>query len=117
MKANYNGISWTSKQEKTIDKEINKQIAESMKELEIKLDCLILYCLREKYGFGKQRLLEFQKYFRKQLGDLIAYYELDKLDTPWICAEKLKQIGINPAEFETEPNIFQYQTHKERERK
>lgn len=96
MKANL-PITIPSKVRKAIQQEINRQTGENVRNLSLNIQALVLWALREKYGFGKKKLLDFQKDFLPLIESLQEYYQAeDANETEFICLYKLKnEVGID----------------------
>ena len=89
-------------QRKAINTEINRQIAENVGGLSVYIQAVVLWQLREQLGWGKKRLLRFQKRFAPALKELQEYYEMKTdSDTQFLCEHKLKQeVGIDVRELD-----------------
>jgi hypothetical protein len=86
-----------SKVRKAINQELNRQTAQNIKNMSLNLQALVLYALHEKCGFGKKRLMEFQKDFLPLIEELQEYYQTENADeTEFVCLYKLKnEVGID----------------------
>ncbi|MCH5199004.1 MAG: hypothetical protein J1E34_08870 [Oscillospiraceae bacterium] len=91
----------TKNQRAAIKAEAVKQVYEARDKLFNDMDAVILWTLHERFGFGKERLRRFFDGFVEEYTALQKHYELGK-DTPFVCKEKLKQIGVDVEEWETE---------------
>jgi transposase len=91
-------------EKKALDIEIRKSFIENEMQYRTDEDAAILYLLHEEYGFGKKRLRKFWDRFNKLHDELIRHYLVEDYETPWICKEKLKNIGIDIDEWERESN-------------
>lgn len=89
----------TAAQKKAATKEIDLQIAESMKQLNVDLCAMFLYVMHIRCGHGKKRLQDDWKVFQPILDELIKRYQFDETDRTWICSRKLKDIGIDCEEL------------------
>lgn len=98
------GVQFTAKEQKAIDAEILRQCAEFDKKNENEMDALILWILHEKFGFGKKRLRAFYDYFSTELDALVKWYEMGDEDKVWLCTRKLKEYGVDIAEWNKEGN-------------
>ena len=98
----------TNRERKAIESEINRQTAQNVKNLSLNLQALVLWQLHEQLGFGKKRLLDFQKAFLPMIKELQRFYEVDNADdTDFICKYKLKnQVGID---VESLDEMFEFQ--------
>jgi hypothetical protein len=101
-------LSLTNKERKALEDEIDRQMARNVKNLSVDLQALVLWMLREQLGFGKKRLLRFQKAFLPMIRELQRFYEVRSADdTDFICKYKLKQeVGIDVEELDA---MFQFQ--------
>lgn len=84
---------------KTLQIEARRQVYEARDKLFNDMDSVILWVLHESFGFGKDRLRKFYNEFQRLYTDLQNHYELGN-DTPYVCIERLKQIGVNIEEWE-----------------
>lgn len=100
MKANLQQIP--SKVRKALVDEVNRQTAENVRQLSVHLQALVLWSLRQQLGFGRKRLLRFQKAFLPLIEELQEYYQAKDADeTEFICLHKLKQeTGIDVNELD-----------------
>lgn len=94
-------LNLTNREMRALRDEINRQTAQNVKKLSQDLQALILWQLRTQLGFGKKRLLRFQKEFVPAIKELEEYYMVDSADeTDYICRYKLKhELGIDVAEL------------------
>lgn len=93
--------SLTSKENDAMMNEILRQIKEYDEKHFIELDSMILYTLHSEFGFGKARLRKFFDKLRelyKEMGDKYCMPD----DVPFICLTKLKDIGVDLEEWESE---------------
>lgn len=95
-------LNLTNREMRALKDEINRQTAENVQKLSQDLQALILWQLREQLGFGKKRLLRFQKAFIPAIKELQEYYMIRSAEeTDYICRYKLKQeLGIDVAELD-----------------
>ena len=91
----------TNRERKAIEREAKKQMAENIKTLSYNLQALILCNLREQTGWGKKRLLRFQKAFLPKLKELEQFYLCeDAEELEFVCVYKLKnEVGIDVKEL------------------
>ena len=96
-------IPLTNKERKAIEREVNKQTAENVKNLSVNLQALVLWNLREQLGWGKKLLLRFQKAFLPKLKELEQFYLCnDAAELEFVCLYKLKnEVGIDVKELGT----------------
>lgn len=86
-----------NKVRKALMDEINKQTGENVRNLSVNIQALVLWSLRQQLGFGKKRLLKFQKAFVPLIRDLQEFYQTDNAtETEFVCLYKLKnEVGID----------------------
>ena len=95
-------LNLTNREFRALRDEIDRQTAENVQKLSQNLQALILWQLREQLGFGKKRLLRFQKRFIPAIRELQEYYMASSVEeTEFICNYKLKnEVGIDVAELD-----------------
>ena len=95
-------LNLTNREMRALRDEIDRQTAENVQKLSQNLQALILWQLRKQLGFGKKRLLRFQKEFVPAIRELQDYYMASSADeTEYICRYKLKnELGIDVAELD-----------------
>jgi hypothetical protein len=95
-------LNLTNREMRALRDEIDRQTAENVEKLSQNLQALILWQLREQLGWGKKRLLRFQKRFIPAIRELQDYYMTSSADeTDYICNYKLKhELGIDVAELD-----------------
>jgi hypothetical protein len=98
----------TNRERKALEAEINRQTAKNVKDLSLNLQALVLWQLHEQLGFGKKRLLRFQKAFLPMIKELQRFYELENAsETDFVCKYKLKnEVGID---VENLDEMFEFQ--------
>lgn len=81
----------------------DRQTGENVRKLSLNIQALVLWSLHQQLGFGKKRLLEFQKDFLPLIEELQEYYQTENADeTQFICLYKLKnEVGINVEELDS----------------
>ena len=86
-----------NKTRKAIENELRRQTGENVRNLSFNIQALVLWSLRSQLGFGKKRLLRFQKNFLPLIQELQEYYQLeDAKETEFVCVKKLKdEVGID----------------------
>lgn len=77
-----------------LNKEIARQIVEMDRAHSNNIDAMVLYVLHTEFGFGKKRLRQFYDALIKEHDRLESYYEMPD-SFPWLCKEKLKEIGVD----------------------
>lgn len=97
------GGSFTSAEKKTLDIEIQKELAIHMKNIGHEIDAMILLVLHEEFGFGPVRLRRFYDSFKLRMDDLTNTYVMNECgDLSWLCRHKLKEYGIDVTEWSKE---------------
>ena len=98
----------TNRERKALEAEINRQTAQNVKNLSLNLQALVLWQLHEQLGFGKKRLLRFQKAFLPMIKQLQRFDELENAsETDFVCKYKLKnEVGID---VESLDEMFEFQ--------
>ena len=85
--------------------EINRQVKIADDQYWADITAMMLLALHEheqkKYNkpYGKKRMKDFFMDFDRIHKDLVAYYELNQTDAPWIAHRKLKEMGIDVKEW------------------
>ncbi|MBQ7347783.1 MAG: hypothetical protein IJW55_07485 [Clostridia bacterium] len=99
----------TNKERRAFEREVNRQTGENVKRLSLNLQALVLWSLRQQLGWGKKRLLRFQKNFLPLIEQLQQFYQAeDSEETEFICLYKLKnEVGIDVSALD---EMFQIQT-------
>ena len=97
-----------NKTRKAINDEINRQTGENVRKLSHNIQALVLWSLRKQLGWGKKRLLRFQKNFMPLIQELQDYYQLANAnETEFVCLRKLKEeVGIDVANLN---EMFQFE--------
>lgn len=95
--------SLTNKEWKALRREIDRQTAQNVVNLQANLQAAVLWQLHANFGFGKKRLLRFAGAFQETLGELLNFYEMESAeDSDFICKYKLKnEVGIDVNELES----------------
>lgn len=98
----------TNRERKALEAEINRQTAQNVKNLSLNLQALVLWQLHEQEGWGKKKLLRFQKRFLPMIQELQRFYELENAsETDFVCRYKLKnEVGID---VENLDEMFEFQ--------
>jgi hypothetical protein len=99
MKANVPQL--TNKQLRALHDEVNRQTAKNVQNLSQNLQAMVLWALHEHLGFGKKRLLRFQKAFLPLIQELQEFYLAENAaDTEFICKYRLRHdCGVNVEEL------------------
>ena len=99
------GVQFSAAEQRALDKEIDRQIAERDEKYAPDLDAFILYVLMVKRGWKKKRLHDFWKDFIVVHKELRDFYQMDKAgDAEWFCHRELKKIGVDVRQWYKEEN-------------
>lgn len=82
-----------------ISREIQRQMADAVRNEERDIQSLVLYVLMNEFGFGKKRLERFAKKYHECLNDLAKWYEMNSEDELFLVRRKLTEAGINVEEL------------------
>lgn len=93
------GAILTSAEKKAMEMEISRQVAEFDRQNMLAIDAVILWELHEQFGFGADRLRRFFDGFGRRFNELIDHYEMGSEDGPYICLQKLKDLGVDLEEW------------------
>ena len=96
----------TAAEQKAMDREINRQLAEYIRKFEKNIDAVCLYVLHKELGWGAKRLRRFYDVFQPALRALSDRYEMGVEDQCWLCEKKLLAIGVDLDEWRREEPIF-----------
>jgi hypothetical protein len=96
------GARLTASEQKAMDIEIKKQLAEWSRIHELEIEAMILWQLHEQFGFGPVRLKRFHKKFSENMDNLVARYQIADEDQAWLCTYKLDKYGIDLEEWSSE---------------
>ena len=96
------GGSMSVAENKAMDMEIQRQLAEYDRKNAIEIDALVLWVLHEQFGFGPKRLRQFYEAFAPAINELVERYELENSDEIWLCTRNIKKIGIDVEEWNNE---------------
>lgn len=103
-KGNIYGAQLSAKEQRALDKEIRRQLVEMDRKHSTDVDAMVLYTLHSRFGFGKKRLREFYDALCEEHDKLLKHYEMTS-NFPWLCKEKLKQIGVDIEEWNREAGL------------
>lgn len=93
------GATLTAAEQKAMNMEIQKQIAEYDRKNIMEMDSIVLWQLHEQFGFGPKRLKRFFDNFIPAMEELVERYEMEDSDQIWLCTHKLKEYGIDIEEW------------------
>lgn len=94
------GASLSSAEQRAMNLEIQRQLAEFDRKHAQEIDALVLWQLHEQLGFGPVRLRRFYDNFSPALDDLVKHYEMASEDELWLCTRMLKDYGIDLEQWE-----------------
>ena len=95
-------LNITNRELRALRAEIDRQLTQNVENLSQNIQALILWQLREQLGWGKKRLLRFQKRFVPAIRELQEYYMTrSDAETDYICRYKLKsELGIDVSKID-----------------
>ena len=84
------GAELTPKEQQALEIEIRKAAAEMARKHADEVDAIMLWYLREKLGFGYERIKNFHRDFATEYFELCDRYEMEtEEDRIWLCSKKL----------------------------
>ena len=91
----------SNKERKEIRKEIRYQTAENVKNLSLNIQAIVLWNVHVQLGYGRKRLIEFQKSFLPLIQELQKFYMVeDSEETEFVLLHKLKnEVGLDVREL------------------
>lgn len=107
------GAGLSKSEQKALDMEIRRQLAEYDKKNTAEVDAMVLYVLMTQFGFGETRLRRFHDAFMAATNELLEHYEMEDCDLPWLCIQKLKDHGIDISTWSNTPMLEQAKIKKE----
>lgn len=96
------GAEFTAAEQKAIDMEVARQLAEHTRKHNVELEAILLKRLRDKLGYGEKRLREFFDTCDDDIARMIQYYELGDTDQAWLCTRQLKEEGFDVEQWYNE---------------
>ena len=98
------GAKLTAAERKALEIECRKFYADWDRKNIKELDSIILWALREEFGFGRRRMRRIYRRANRGFRELIAKYEMEDLpeEKVWLCTHKLKEYGVDLDEWEKE---------------
>lgn len=96
------GAELTANERKALDMEARRALAEHTRKHELEIEALVVRQVRKKTGWGGVRLRRFFDDFDTDLGKLCDHYEMDDIDTPWLCIQELKKEGFDIEQWHRE---------------
>lgn len=106
------GVTLTPAEQKILDREIEKQLSERMRQYNLEVEAKVLWGLREVFGFGETRLRRYYDNLDLKLDNLADHYEMGDEDLFWLCTKQLKDIGIDIEEWSKE-NELRWREHSQ----
>ena len=92
-------VPWipSKREEKLMLEEINRQIRAADDKYWLDVTAMMLWALHthKRTRWGKKRLREFFHDFEQIHQELVAHYEMEQTDAPWLVHYKLKEIGVD----------------------
>ena len=95
-------VKLNSAERKALDAEIAKSFEEFDKEHWLEIDAMVLWVLRERFGWGHKRLRDFYDAFGPVFEGLLKRYEMSGEDGMWLCTHRLKEYGVDLEEWAKE---------------
>ena len=95
------GVELTSKEQKALDEEINRQTIEKHREFTDDYDYMILRILLNHFGFGPTRLRRFHEAFVIDNESLVQHYEMPDAGV-YIARKEMNEIGCNVEQWNRE---------------
>lgn len=89
------GVTLTSAEQKVVDREIEKQLAEDIRRNDLEIEAKVLWAVREEFGDDEAMLRRFYDRVDGYLDDLANHYEMGDEDLAWLCTKILKSDGID----------------------
>ena len=83
-------------------REVNAELAKATDRFFYDEVTIILWCLHETFGFGKERLRRFYNNYNKVNSQLKEHYQFKDNDLHYLTEQLLAGIGVTIEEFERE---------------
>ena len=96
------GADFSKTEQRAIDIEIQRQLADWDEKNATEIDAMVLWVLMTEFGWGETRLRRFHDAFAPAVQNLVEYYRMDKSDMTWLCTQKLLDKGIDVAQWNKE---------------
>lgn len=97
------GVTLTPAENKALDREIEKRLAEKLREQDLEIEARVLYAIRSITGYGKIKLRRVYDEVDESLLALADHYDMhDDDDLTWLCIKKLKDDGIDVEQWSKE---------------
>lgn len=95
------GVEFSTKEQKIIDAEIDRQLVKRHKEFADDVDYMILKILHDHFGFGPTRLRKFYDHFTEDNYTLMQHYEMSDAGV-YIARKEMNAIGCNVEKWNQE---------------
>lgn len=96
------GVTLTPAEQKAVDREIERQLAEQIRLCNIEVEAKVLWILHTKFNFSEDELRNFYDDIDMDLDELAKHYEMGDDDLCWLCTRKLKDAGIDIEQWSEE---------------
>ena len=87
-------VELTPKEQKAMDKEINRQIIERHRQFTDDFDYMVMKLLHDHFGFGYTRLRRFYEAFNVENDALEKHYEMADAST-YVARKEMNDLGVN----------------------
>lgn len=98
--------TFTKKEQKAFNKELNRQLAEAVDELAVQMEYIIFRQIRKEYGSGAVKLKKLYNSIHPEMVRLREYYEMGAHDEAFLCKHELDSIGVNISEWHKQNPAF-----------
>lgn len=92
----------TKKQDKAMKDEIRRQVMIADKQYNLNFCAMVLWALHQSEGFGPVRLRRFWDSYDGLHRELKKHYEMEEEDMPFVCVDKLREIGVDLEAWEAD---------------
>lgn len=96
------GAALTAAEQKAMNMEIQRQLAEYDRKHALEIDAMVLWALHKQFGWGKKRLRKLYNSLAGEIDALVQRYEMNEKDEVWLCVQKLKDDGIDIEQWDKE---------------
>lgn len=96
------GMNLTAVEQKALDIEIKRQLADYTRDHNLELEAMFLWFLHDQCGFGPIRLKRLYDSFAEYMDDLADQYELGRGEVQYACRTKLRNYGIDVEKWREE---------------
>ena len=95
-------VKLTSAEQKALDEYIKKACEEYDREHCMEIDAMVLWALKEGFGWETEQLREFYDLFGPLFEELLERYEMTSTEGIWLCTHRLKESGIDLEQWDKE---------------